>query len=389
VRLWTDRRPVSRGLRRFAAKAMTPVTRPRSVPVPAVRPRLKPALRRVWRDGTTLQLGIDPASAVVIGGLDPASSQLVECLDGSRDIGGLHATADRLGLATRAVDDLLVLLGRCGVLEDAAADHRVLRSLARDERDRLGPDIAAASITAVDPDGGVGVVSRRRHRVIGVHGAGRVGASLVTLLAAAGVGALVVEDAGATTAADLSPAGLGTDDVGASRQDAALRNARRIAPSLRSRVPAGRTPDLAVVAGDAAGQNGRLVAGLLRSGVPHLFARVRDSTGVVGPLVLPGRSSCQRCHDLHRTDRDPAWPSIAAQLAGSSWHRADACDVVLATAVAAHAGLQVLAFLDGGATPPTVDGTLEISQHDGRVRRRSWSFHPACGCSWPSSGAAT
>ena len=35
---------------------------------------------------------------------------------------------------------------------------------------------------------------------------------------------------------------------------------------------------------------------------------------------------------------------------------------MLATAVAAHAALQVLAFLDGDPAPPAVDGTLEISR---------------------------
>jgi len=352
--------------------------------VPPVRPQLKPALRRVWRDATTLQLGLDPSRAVVIGGLDDGAARLVDCLDGSRDLAGLHRTAAGLGLATAAADELLDLLAQAGVLEDAAADHRVLRTLGRDERDRLGPDIAAASIASGGTDGGVGVVSRRRHRVVGVHGAGRVGASLVNLLAAAGVGTLVVDDSGITSPADLSPGGLGGDDVGARRQDASWRNARTFAPALRSRLPAGRAPDLAVVADDPHAADGRLADALLRSGVPHLFARVRDTTGLVGPLVLPGRSSCQRCHDLHRSDRDPAWPSISAQLAAASRHRTAACDVVLAAAVAAAAGLQVLAFLDGDAAPPAVDGTLEIDQSDGRVRRRSWSVHPSCGCSWPS-----
>lgn len=352
--------------------------------MPPVRPQLKPALRRVWRDATTLQLGLDPARAVVIGGLDAGSARLVDCLDGSRDLGGLQQAAAVLGLGSAAVDDLLHLLGRAGVLEDAAADHRVLRTLSRDERDRLAPDIAAASITSRRTDGGVGVLSRRRHRVVSVHGAGRVGALLVSLLAAAGVGTLVVEDTGTTSPADLSPGGLVADDLGARRQDASWRNAKRFAPSLRSRLPVGRAPDLAVVADGPEAADGRLVDSLLRRGVPHLFARVRDTTGLVGPLVLPGRSSCQRCHDLHRSDRDPAWPSMTAQLAAASRHRTRPCDVVLAAAVAASAGLQVLAFLDGDTAPPAVDGTLEIAQSDGRVRRRSWSVHPSCGCTWPS-----
>ncbi len=351
-----------------------------------VRPQLKPALRRVWRDGTTLQLGVDPARAVVIGGLDARSARLVESLDGSHDLTGLHATAARLGIASDHVDDLLVLLARSGVLEDAAADHRVLGALPREERDRLVPDLAAASIAHPGTDGGVGVLSRRRDRVVTVHGAGRVGAPLVTLLAAAGVGTVVVEDAGETTPADLSPAGLGPDDVGARRQEAAAGALRRFAASVRTRLPAGRAvPDLAVLSGHPTAHDARVVDRLVRAGVPHLFARVRDVTGLVGPLVLPGRSSCSRCHDLHRADRDPAWPSVAAQLSTGGRHRVTACDVVLATAVAAHAGLQVLAFLDGDPAPSTLDGTLELSQSDGRVRRRSWSVHPACGCIWQAA----
>ncbi|MGH8894016.1 MAG: ThiF family adenylyltransferase [Actinomycetes bacterium] len=348
-----------------------------------VRPQLKPALRKVWRDGSTLQLGIDPARAVVIGGLDPRSARLVDSLDGSRDLTGVRATGARLGIEARRVDELVVLLARSGVLEDAATDHRVLRALSREERDRLAPDVAAASILHGGADGGVGVVSRRRGRVVSVHGAGRIGAPLVHLLAAAGVGALVVEDAGLTQAADLAPAGLGPNDTGSRRQDAVVRAIRRFVPSVRTQLPSGRTtPDMAVLTGEPSGHDARTIDRLVRGGVPHLFARVRDATGLVGPLVLPGRSSCQRCHDLHRTDRDPAWPSIAAQLSAAGRHRVSACDVVLAATVAALAGLQVLAFLDGHRAPPAVDGTLEISQADGRVRRRSWSVHPSCGCTW-------
>jgi hypothetical protein len=225
------------------------------------------------------------------------------------------------------------------------------------------------------------VLTRRQGRAVTVHGASRVGSSLVTLLAAAGVGTVTVEDAGAAQPADLSPAGLGPDDVGARRQDAALRAARRIAPSVRSHQPVGQRPDLVVLAGEAGERDQRLLERLMRAGVPHLLASVRDTTGLVGPLVLPGRSSCRRCHDLHRSDRDPGWPSVAAELSAGR-RRGGACDVVLATAVAAHAGLQVLAFLDGDPAPPAVDGTLEIAQADGRVRRRSWSIHPSCGCTW-------
>ncbi len=355
---------------------------------PPARPQLKPALRRLWRDASTLQLGLDPASAVVIGGLDPHVARLVESLDGTRDRSGVLTAASQLGVEQRRAGEILELLARAGVLDDAAADRQPLRALEQRERDRLAPDLAAVSVSSDRTDGGVATLARRRESVVTVHGAGRVGASIVTLLASAGVGGLAVEDTATSRLADVAPAGLAIDDEGARRQDAALRAARRVAPSVRTRPRPSDRPDIAVLSVVGA-VDPRLADRLVRRGVPHLFAAVREGTGVVGPLVLPGRSSCQRCHDLHRTDRDPAWPSIAAQLAGTASHATAPCDVVLATTVASHAALQVLAFLDGAgdtAEPerlPTVDGTLEIARTDGRMRRRSWSRHPLCGCSWP------
>ena len=344
-----------------------------------VRPLLKPALRRVWRDSSTLQLGIDPRHAVVISGLDVPAARLVESLDGTRDRGAVLASSAGLGLDPRRVDELLVLLDRSGVLDDAAADRRHLAGWTPRDRERMAPDLAAQSV--VRRRGGAAVLARRRSGVVSVRGAGRVGASITTLLAAAGVGALLVDDSGRTTLADTAPAGVAASDVGLRREEAAMRAARRVAPAVRASLPRRRRePDLVVLA-----PTGPLEADLpdrlLRRGVAHLFAGLREGTGVVGPLVLPGRSSCKRCHDLHRADRDPAWPSVAAQLTGAA-RQAAPCDVVLATAVAAQAATQVLAFLDGDPAPPAVDGTIEITQIDGRVRRRGWSVHPLCGCGW-------
>jgi hypothetical protein len=345
------------------------------------RPQLKPALRRLWRDASTLQLGMDPTRAVVIGGLDERSARLVERLDGTVDLAGLHEVAGRLGLSSDTVDEVLGLLGRSGVLDDAAAEVPALRALDPVDRERLASDAAAASLARAGAASGPALIARRRRAVVAVHGAGRVGATLAALLAAAGIGTVVVEDAGAARPADLAPGGLPVASLGARRQDALAKALRLVTPSVRTTAP-DRPPDVVVLSRDSGVADPRHGERLVRMGVVHLYAAVCDVTGVVGPLVLPGRSSCLRCHDLHRTDRDPAWPSLAAQLSGGGRDRVAACDVVLATAVAAHAGLQLLAFVDGDPRPPAVDGTLEIAQADGRVRRRSWVTHPACGCGW-------
>ena len=350
-----------------------------------MRPQLKPALRRVWRDATTLQLGLDPWRAVVISGLDPDAARLVESLDGTKDLPALEVTAARLGMEPARLASLVDLLERCGVLDDGLADRAPLRRISHDERERLGPDLAAASVVRTDSDGGVGVLARRQRASVTVHGAGRIGAALVGLLAAAGVGTVQPVDEVLAAVTDASPAGLRMEDAGSRREDAAGRLARSVAPSVRLRVARSQDQPVLAVLTSLESLAPGVADDLVRRGVPHLFAAVREGRGCVGPLVLPGRSSCARCHDLYRADRDPAWPRIAAQLSDGHGSRVVACDVALATAVAALAALQVLAYLDTDDLPPSVDGTFEIDQSDGRVRRRSWAPHPQCGCHWSTT----
>ena len=87
-----------------------------------------------------------------------------------------------------------------------------------------------------------------------------------------------------------------------------------------------------------------------------------------------------RCLDFTRTDRDPAWPLILAQLAG---RKPDplACDATLAAAVAAQAAAQVLDFTDRAAAAGAVtNGTLELVLPGWQWRRRTWPRHRDCAC---------
>jgi hypothetical protein len=113
--------------------------------------------------------------------------------------------------------------------------------------------------------------------------------------------------------------------------------------------------------------------------VPHLVAAVRGEVGVVGPLVVPGATSCLRCADLHRRDADPRWPALAAQLTAAEPLPSGATVTCLLTA--ATAALQVLAYLDGAGAPGTLDATIELRPPDHAPRLRRWTVHPACGCS--------
>jgi hypothetical protein len=101
-------------------------------------------------------------------------------------------------------------------------------------------------------------------------------------------------------------------------------------------------------------------------------------------LVVPGLTSCLRCADLHRLDRDPAWSALAVQLCTPPATGA-ASPVALATVLAGVAAAQALAYLDG-EQPAVIDGTLEQHLPDWRIRRRSWPAHPECDCIGAGAG---
>ena len=350
-----------------------------------MRPVVKPALRRLWRDPTTLQIGVHHAGAVVLGGINEPTARLVAAFDGAHDSAALHLRARALGLDESVVDRLVSILADAEVLDDAAIDAAPLAALSRVERDRLAPDLASMSLLSGRLDGGMSTVSGRQGASVGVVGGGRVGGAIATLLAAAGVGHVMVDDPSTCRPADCGPAGTAMSDTGSTRAQAAHAAVHRISQSTRTTPLQPPRPHDLVVLAAAGSLDPGVPDELVRSGIPHVSVVVRETTAIVGPFVLPGSTSCLRCLDLHRCDRDVAWPAIAAQLATDALRPGtEACDVALATLAASVSALQALEFLDGG-TPATHDATLEIALPDWRIRRRSWCPHPACGCCWPGS----
>ncbi|NUS53365.1 MAG: ThiF family adenylyltransferase, partial [Streptomycetaceae bacterium] len=133
-----------------------------------MRPRLRPALARLWRDRESLQLGLDPATAVMLTGLDPGTAQVVDRIDGTRTPAELADEAVALGTTPARVRELLRVLADGGLIEDADA-ARVPPD------DPRAPDRASASLLRREPDGGAGVLARRATAAVIVYGGGRVG----------------------------------------------------------------------------------------------------------------------------------------------------------------------------------------------------------------------
>jgi hypothetical protein len=128
----------------------------------------------------------------------------------------------------------------------------------------------------------------------------------------------------------------------------------------------------------------RVVRELHAARVAHLPVRVRDGVGLVGPLVIPAVTSCLDCADLHRSDRDAAWPAIAAQLRDTVG-TADRATVLATAALALNQVDRVIRSVCDGLgvaadKPPTLDTTLEFDVNAGAVVARRWSRHPRCWC---------
>jgi bacteriocin biosynthesis cyclodehydratase domain-containing protein len=350
-----------------------------------VRPLLKPALRRLWRDPSTLQLGIDPRYAVVLAGVEVADSSLLDLIDGTRELAALRAEAERRGHEPDRVADLLTTLDHAGLLDDVpSAAPKV------DARQR--PDMLSLSLLHRAPGAAGRVMADRAAAAVEVLGGGRVGATIAMLLVAAGVGHLTLTDSGAIRPADFAPGGLRAPGARqGSRGEAvgALLGNRATKPAVSASARTGRTVT-------STNDNGKAAATVVLAPVgsvvppewlgqvrqqPHLPVIVRETTAIIGPLVLPGRTPCLRCVELTRGDRDPVWPVLAAQLIGEP-QGVEPCDIALASAAASIATLHVLAWLDGGdhGLPQTIGGVFELSLADLALRRRTVTAHPGCGC---------
>jgi len=206
---------------------------------------------------------------------------------------------------------------------------------------------------------------------------------LIAALVDAGVVTAVAPPSPATRSASIRIHGRGPlSDLLAS----ALRcsGARLKHSSQRHAAVAAETTDL-VVLSDSLVADPRLLRDLHAAGTPHLPVRVRDGAGLVGPLVLPGVTSCLRCADLHRSDRDAAWPVVASQLRDTVG-TADRATVLATAALALNQVDRVIAAVRGGIAverapdpPSTLDTTLEFDVNTGSTVARRWARHPRCG----------
>ncbi|MFI8851541.1 ThiF family adenylyltransferase [Streptomyces sp. NPDC053499] len=343
-----------------------------------MHPMIKPALRRGWRDRQTVQCGMAPAHAVLLGPVSDATAAFIELMDGTRSMERLQREADRLGLAPRAPAELTERLTAAGVLDDATADREAAAAVT----DRLRPDLASLSVVHREPGGGVRRLAARRAARVQVRGLGRVGTTVAATLTAAGVGQVDVVDGGVVEEWDTAPGGVPPEQVG-TRRDVAARGVVRRSRPWRSR--ARSEVALVVVAPrdglDAYAPDPEAAERFMSAGTPHLYGGVVEATGVVGPLVLPGTSPCAQCLARTRAAREPSWPMLVGQwrTAGRRRTGVPACDTALATMVAGAVTSYALSYLDGDGAC-AVGYRLRFALPHLLPDTEQFAAHPECPC---------
>ena len=109
--------------------------------------------------------------------------------------------------------------------------------------------------------------------------------------------------------------------------------------------------------------------------LPHLHVATRLDKATIGPLVIPGSSSCFRCAHLHRCDTSPDWMQMDLQ-----WRRhvnSGHSDAILTHYTALHVLLITRHWIDGAALTNTLwDAKLPWPQFD----PQNAPPHPLCGC---------
>jgi hypothetical protein len=350
------------------------------------------------RDDDTVQIGSEPPHWLLLHHAPVGSVGILNGLNGTVPVGQVLSSAGAdpavwSGVLARLVDARLLVPATdwsfAGVVPGAFLEP---------ERDSLVHRYGIGTARRV--------LQARQDAVVIVRGTGRIATAVATSLAGSGLGHVHQQPDRALRLADLPELGptAGTADPrrdearrraasGASaisrptRADTAMlaTNLSRAAPHIKVHAPAAHhRVALVVLAGDGP-PSPSLAAELTARRIPHLAIRAGLTTAVIGPFVLPGRSSCLMCALRQRAEIDEGREVFEQAL------RLELVvpPAQLVCAAVALVIADVLDHLDGVNEPTTMDGTLEWSLGDPAARRRSWSIHPECGCNGIRSDATT
>ena len=362
--------------------------------------RINPGLQVLSIVEGTIQIGTGQRARWITG-LDAAEQQFVLSLGGREPVPGPRESPPLAPARQQAILSVLrpvliepgpgpVASGGSGAPGNGSAAHgkvaphegslpggglRVVDGSGGPGNSRLTPDILQWS-AAYELDAAP-VLSRRAEARVAIHHLGRTGQMLAGILAASGIGSLLLCDAGRMQPEDLGAATTGINSVGQLRTRAAARALAQSYPRLTLAETPLRPPDAApvdlavVIAGGLLPELGPLPQDdrLL----PVLFT---DAGVRIGPMVIPGLTICEAC----------AWeqcdPTLRLVPAGGHLGNRHPLlpEASLAATAAGTAATQILMALDEVNVPVAAEAMILVDLATGATRQVPARRRPGCTC---------
>ncbi|WP_417233497.1 TOMM precursor leader peptide-binding protein [Arthrobacter sp.] len=335
--------------------------------------RIIPGLQVVSVSEDTVRIG-GPDDGLWISGLSATDQQFIRSLADEPTAPGEPRDTTRPWPGPGRKDELLALLAP--VVEDPFRLPGALGAT-------LVPDVNAYSTAYGTPAGQL--LRARSTAMVRVWGLGRCGQAIAALLAASGVGALHLHDDLPVGAGDIGTGPLRLADLGKPRTVALAHRLGNSWPRTRlARWTPG--PDgeglgahvSVVTACDALPD--QLLNHLASTRVPHLPVVFDPASARIGPLVIPGLTTCLDCAQA-RTGRTVRGSRATGRpRAGSS-----TAELALSTTAAGLAALQVMMLLDGVNVPAAADAVLTVDLSTGGIDRVPIEPLPGCTCLVPAA----
>jgi len=246
-------------------------------------------------------------------------------------------------------------------------------------QERIAPELGQITWQSGIIDAGVTTLSQRQNVAIDICGDDRLATSLLTILLASGVSQTTL--ALSNLQRDITARDLGTGVFAINDLDMNLNN--RICEIARnfSLFPISKSADiksyLTIIFG---APDPAKISALLSSNLPHLFISSLDATTIrIGPLVIPGRTPCNRCIELSQLEQSPLLNQINQ---ARSFAPIQQLNIAATAQIAGMIAQCVLNYVDTGFSELIGTQILLDTARPCNPQHIAYAMNPACGCAW-------
>jgi len=298
------------------------------------KPRLRNPSATALRDATTIQVNLDPNHSLLLSGDIGEIRKFLNALDGQHCVSELVTT---FSFAKSALDKLT----RRGLIETEHLDSDTTSKYTKSELDRFITSQRSHQAAATKIDFSKERLANLTKAYVAVLTSGPASALIAFLLAAQQIGRIKL-----FAQNDFKPSDL---PFWISAYPETQMDLSQLLRSISSQIslnqPANnQKPNFAIIADQPWSSVERSLE-LMNQGIAHLVIDPKVSEVCVGPLVIPGYSSCLNCAEMSVASVDKSWPDMR-QLLGQ--HQEDQTDWLLLQLAVSFAAAQMIQVISSG-----------------------------------------